>query len=412
LFVGGLGVFALSIGWYNLARYGNPLNSGYRADETFDNPIGLGMYGLLTSPGKGLFVYAPFLLALPFTVIAFFRRAKPETIFISGVSAFYILLFSAWYYWWGGTNWGPRFLVPILPFVVLLVAPAIEFALSTKHRARAIIFGLLCFAGTVIQLIGISVPALAYRARMLKLSPNPDMDAIFTPQFSPIIGSLNLLRPSVLDFAWLRVVDGETQIDWLVIVLMLAFIAFCARALIAGVGRRLLVIGAIVCVIALAGFSLARYRDDARWGGGDGWRALVAALDREEQPGDVMILNDDTRAQFFLNENRAQMRWYGLSRNPAQWDEATRGLLERLSRQFNRVWFVYEDATTSLPDPTGDWLDQSLREISVRDFNDGVHAIHYATHGFGSFGNLRYNYVGKHLTIFPCPIIGSLFIAE
>jgi hypothetical protein len=71
-----------------------------------------------------------------------------------------------------------------------------------------------------------------------------------------------------------------------------------------------------------------------------------------------------------------------LSRDPAQWDDATRGLLERLSRQFNRVWFVYDDAITSLPDPTGDWLDQSLREISVRDFNDGVHAILYATRGF------------------------------
>jgi hypothetical protein len=35
-----------------------------------------------------------------------------------------------------------------------------------------------------------------------------------------------------------------------------------------------------------------------------------------------------------------------------------------------------------LPDPTGDWLDQSLREISVRDLGDGVHAILYATRGF------------------------------
>ena len=46
--------FALSIAWYDWARYGNPLATGYRADETFDNPILLGTLRLALQSGQRL----------------------------------------------------------------------------------------------------------------------------------------------------------------------------------------------------------------------------------------------------------------------------------------------------------------------------------------------------------------------
>jgi Gpi18-like mannosyltransferase len=67
-----------SIALYNFARFGNPFRTGYRADETFSNPLLLGLYGLLFSPGKGLFVYVPFLAALPWSAAVFLRRAPRE----------------------------------------------------------------------------------------------------------------------------------------------------------------------------------------------------------------------------------------------------------------------------------------------------------------------------------------------
>ncbi len=391
-----LALAALSIAAYDWARFGNPLATGYRADETFDNPILLGVYGLLFSPGKGLFVYVPFLAALPWTVAVLWRRARAELFLTFVVFAIYLVTFSTWYYWWGGTNWGPRFLVPTIPFLVLLLAPAVELAAGKTRRAFALIFAALCGLSFAIEVIGVSVPALAYRARMVRLSANPDWDSIFLPPFSPLVGSLNLLRPSVLDFGWIRFLDNTVTIDGLAVALTAALIAGCAVALWVNAtedGRRttedvhpvssvlrlpssVLMMAALLAALSL--LSLYRYRDDFRFGGSDGYRALLQVVAREEQPRDVMVLDNDVHTQFFLNENRARIRWYGLSRDPTQWDAATRALLARLAQQSARIWFAYDDSTATLADPTRDWFAQSLRQIDERDFADGVHLVLYA----------------------------------
>lgn len=134
---------------------------------------------------------------------------------------------------------------------------------------------------------------------------------------------------------------------------------------------------AFVLAAALALFSLYRYRDDVRFGGGDGYRALLQTVAREARPRDVLVLDDDVRALYFMNANRARIRWYGLSRDPGQWDEATRALLSRLTRQYDRIWLAYDDASAASPDPTRDWLDRSTVESATFDFADGAHLVLY-----------------------------------
>jgi hypothetical protein len=268
-----------------------------------------------------------------------------------------------------------------------MTAPAIELAVVKTNKLFAALFAALGALSVAIQLLGIAIPALAYRLRMVRVSANPEMDAIFSPSFSPLVGYFNLLKPSALDFAWIRVESGNVGIDWLVVALTAVFIVLCVGMLIVTCRRQSAIDGRwsavtfVVLVIALAFISLYRYRDDARFAGGDGYRALVQTLAREEQARDVMILDDDARAPYFLNANRARLHWYGLSRDPNQFNDATRVLLTRLSRQYARVWFAYDDVTAELPDSTRDWLDQSLRPIAQHDFDDGVHLILYETGG-------------------------------
>lgn len=372
-----IGILALSIGWYDGVRYGHPLTTGYRADETFDTPLLLGAYGLLFSPGKGLFLYVPFLATLAFAAPAFFRRARREAILISACFAFYLVLFSLWYYWWSGPNWGPRFLVPTLPFLVLMTAPALECAKTNK--ALALVLSSLGALAFYFQLLGVSIPMLAYYQWLVRLSPTPVYAYVFTSS-SPLIGSVNLLKPSVLDFAWLHVRDHNVILTGLVVISTLAFILFCGTMLYrtqatASLPRWGLPL-AFVLTLTLALFSMYQYRHDARLGGNEHYRAALQILAREEQPGDVLILNDDTRAPFFFNENRARLRWYGLSRDPQQFDAPTQALLARLAQQYTRVWFIYDDATRDLPDPAREWLDTQLTFVTLRTF-DNVHLALY-----------------------------------
>ena len=85
----------------------------------------------------------------------FYKRARRELVFLGLSFLVYLILFSAWYYWWGGTNWAARFLVPMLPFLVLLCAPLVELILtSPKTPARVgltILFGLIQSITGIVQ---------------------------------------------------------------------------------------------------------------------------------------------------------------------------------------------------------------------------------------------------------------------
>jgi hypothetical protein len=51
----------LVMAFYNQVRFGNPFETGYGEEAgAFTTPLLLGLYGLLLSPGKGLFEYARF----------------------------------------------------------------------------------------------------------------------------------------------------------------------------------------------------------------------------------------------------------------------------------------------------------------------------------------------------------------
>ncbi len=113
-----LGLWCLLIGLYNLARFGNLLETGYHfaQGEGFSTPLGLGLYGLLFSPYKGLFLYAPILFISLLSAPLFLRQHKGEGLFIISVSLVYLYFFSRWWMWWGASPGGPVFSCPFFPF--------------------------------------------------------------------------------------------------------------------------------------------------------------------------------------------------------------------------------------------------------------------------------------------------------
>lgn len=114
---------------YNL-RYGGNIAGGYGVIggiRFFKHPLLPGIGGLLFSPGRGLFVYTPFLL---FIVLAF--RFLPRTLeekrltLILGAAAVVQLLLYAKVDWRSGLSWGPRYMTDLLPFLIWMLVPVIE----------------------------------------------------------------------------------------------------------------------------------------------------------------------------------------------------------------------------------------------------------------------------------------------
>ena len=158
-FAAGAALAGALFAWYNWLRSGNPLQTGYDL-SIFSPNIMLGMYKLLFSPLRGLFVYSPvLLLAIP-GWFQFRKRHAPEAWLILGLVSITALLFSAWTSG-EGLSWGSRFLVPIVPFLMLALAPLIERFSTYPRLGRMTIAG-LCGLSIAIQIIGVAINPWVY----------------------------------------------------------------------------------------------------------------------------------------------------------------------------------------------------------------------------------------------------------
>ena len=94
-----------------------------------DLPIWIGLYGNLLSPGKSVFLYAPPLILALFGSLPFISRHKWWALPFIGIPLLYLLVYSAKGVWYGGSSWGPRYLVPAVPLFLVMASPIIEKAI-------------------------------------------------------------------------------------------------------------------------------------------------------------------------------------------------------------------------------------------------------------------------------------------
>lgn len=106
------------VGVWNYARFGSPFVTGL-STPTFGTGFWAGFTGLLVSPGKGLIWYAPVVLLLPLVGARFYRRNRVMALLFAALILLPILFYSNVLYWHGDPAWGPRYLYPALPYLVL-----------------------------------------------------------------------------------------------------------------------------------------------------------------------------------------------------------------------------------------------------------------------------------------------------
>jgi hypothetical protein len=155
------------------------------------NPIGIGLYGFLLSPGSSVFVYTPLLCLLPFTLPVFWREHRDETLAFCGLALvllFFFAKFDGWEGLWSAP--GPRYLFLWTPFLMLPLGLWLD---RCEGRAKWFPVAALGLTGFCVQFVSTvvkwgSVPRLAGYEDF-----EPRWSFLFIPHYSPVAEMTRLL---------------------------------------------------------------------------------------------------------------------------------------------------------------------------------------------------------------------------
>lgn len=312
-------ILALSLlALYNQIRFGAPLETGYHFDggEGFSTPLFEGLWGLLVSPYRGLFWHTPLFFASLWLYPSFLRRHRAEALLIAGLSLTLTILYSLWWMWWGGFSWGPRFLVPLTPLWVLVLAPLLSdwSARSNTSRLGRITFLILVLISFLVQLGSVMINFVNWEIRLRSLYPTdwldplrfgPPAQSLWALADSPIFGVWRLLFEDLMvntDLAWLR---SDGTVLWL-----LPLIGGLSATLTLLVLHRHIRQGkvdaatwlALIGTLLFIPFWLTQVADDPHYGETDrDYRAALGAIDLVGV-GDTLITVAPFHYQIPMNE--------------------------------------------------------------------------------------------------------------
>ncbi len=287
-----------------------------------------GIVGFLFSPGKSLFLFSPPLLlalAAPFVGERSRRFDASWPLILLAVSVVIYALVRGGL-WWGGTNWGPRYMVPMTPFLILGALPVIELALRSQNILAKVGLALLILAGMAVQIGAVSVDLRDYYDAIAPVQPGaPWTIGLWDPYYSAITTHWRLMFNKPPDFAWVQALT--TGPAWAVPMVNITLVIVFGVALWYGLKteslKRRAVLGAALGGLLVTGVATwmslhAIFYDRRYQGDNESLHQLNAALTEASStaPDPVIFLNNRTYLNFMLNYYKGPYWVYTLELNP------------------------------------------------------------------------------------------------
>jgi hypothetical protein len=334
---------------YNWARFGSLFESGYNfaEGEGFTTPFGVGVFGLLLSPYRGMVWYNPVLLLGIPGALMLQRKHSPLMGIILALGIAQIATYASWWSWHGGVTWGPRFLIPVTPLLVLLLLPIIERV--PQHRLLTTAFVLL---GTLSLLIQLSAALFSMIPHIIYLYENfastvvegffidYDPQVIYSVDASPVIAQLRLALSGQPLYP---VLFQNEDIPHALLVLCLLTIGIGAYHY---AKRRWHVVTAVGLMFAALTGIAASQQDQMQ---------VSRAVMQELAPADMLIAASDDYNDKLLDV-RTSMRIITTNAPTAPDDPLASGLWDYAMRQPGLAWFI----TWFPPASLENWQEQDL----------------------------------------------------
>ncbi len=331
---------------------------------------------LWISPGWGLLTFAPILWLAVVGVTPLLRRHPAMAFLVWGGSLFFIMQASAYPIWWGYWAYGPRQLIPLIPVLCLSIPFGLQWLIARGRRIGFGIFWLLAVVGGLVQVVGVMVPFGDYIRQMLFPAGITGESLTWNWHYALPVGMARFWRPAVLDVVWITGREsGSIQVRWTMLLplVLLTLLALVWLAYVAGAPRHrwprssfalsLIVAGAWLPAAILtvrAAYWDERYRPEL------GFQAAAQMIQRERQPGDIVITDLWTDR---LTEPAKSLLNYCHARCPRRLDLVRETLTDRETDWqtrhlddlvgFRRAWLLLERVQEGDPNSIVEkWLGQ------------------------------------------------------
>jgi hypothetical protein len=136
------------VAWTNYIRFGSIAKTGYHlayptASYLLSNPLLTGLKEIFFDGEVGILWYTPWILLLALAVPRFYKSHFLECMLLLAISVTAVLFFAKYISWNGGWSYGPRLLMPCLPFAVLPLVTLFEgwqaIAIGTRIAVATLI---------------------------------------------------------------------------------------------------------------------------------------------------------------------------------------------------------------------------------------------------------------------------------
>lgn len=330
----GLGVLASGVALTVWLVPSSRLASGLRQLDQIDLTYVVdAVSAYLLSPGFSVWAFSPVLVLISLGGWQRWRERRWRDLLVPLVMlAAYVFGYAVLRggFWYGGTGWGARFLVPTIPFLCLLLLPVVENVLARHYRPPLMALVVAIVAQSVMsQVLAVTVPVRAFPNYLYGEGLELGRAEGLTPERTLVAWQEGTWHPLYLPhIVTAHQSTAPTEIAWMVngtgYVVLPLYLAVALIALLvwrrAGLRQELWAAGLLWGVTLLMLYATLRANYTDRRFGGDNpslWTGL-AAINEQLRDGDAIILGNRTYRPFFMNYYRAAAPIYVLPNAPGE----------------------------------------------------------------------------------------------
>lgn len=181
----------------NYIRYGSLFRTGY-GEEGFTTPLLFGLYGLLFSPARSFFFYSPPIILALLCIGRVWKRLPVFSMTVLFIILVKLYFYAKWWSWHGGLGWGSRFLLPLVPPLMLFANETIQRFRRLSKVMRLFIV-LIVTGGLFVQMVGVLASPARFNGNIYGMVEQDENQFLFIPQLSGLSGNLDIIRTGLID---------------------------------------------------------------------------------------------------------------------------------------------------------------------------------------------------------------------